>query len=50
VNLEKQILNHNPDTIKYFESVNVATPFYMADLERVIKSLEERKGYYENPT
>jgi hypothetical protein len=30
--------------------VKVATPFYLADLEAVIKNLEERKGYYENPS
>jgi len=29
--------------------VNVATPFYLADLEKVIKNLEEKRNYYENP-
>lgn len=46
---EKVILNHTPETISFFEQVKVATPFYLADLEKVIKNLEERKTYYENP-
>ena len=46
---EKAILNHNPETIRFFESVKVATPFYLADLEKVIKILEEKRNYYENP-
>jgi valyl-tRNA synthetase len=46
---EKAIIQHNLDTIKFFAEIKVATPFSVTELEKCIKSIRERKEFYENP-
>ncbi|CAD8098099.1 unnamed protein product [Paramecium primaurelia] len=42
------ILQHDLQTLQFFDTVKVATPFYITELDKVVKSIQERKEYYLN--
>ncbi|CAD8191786.1 unnamed protein product [Paramecium octaurelia] len=42
------ILQHDLQTLQFFDTVKVATPFYITELDNVVKSIQERKEYYLN--